>query len=538
MKKTIPFVFIMFLNSVIITSQPTLSAASPWQQEWIYESAQGAKTNWSNVFCSIDSINHLIYISVNKPAVLNAAYTDQYLSCIHQDGTIESQFNLRIPESSVVSMKGGEGYNYNCGITSYLEPTGKDVTFSRTKFNPTGYLTNDVRIYAGDAGDIITSFKIPDSVNKQFLFWGRTLDHTKQVPFLLRLYDFNSNFESFMYHASAGFAVANSAVTDDNGNIYLACLNSSGQTDYNSYRWLILGVDKNLNMVWNSEWKETGDLESQPNNCILINKNIVVQGYSRTALTGYDAVYLLYNTRGELLKKFKVSSANGVIDLPTTNMLMGSDQKSFCSAGYSEYSSQYKIGWIEKLSSDLKEIFKINIINCIPKTLVFSSTGDIIVAGDSLNSQSGFIKIFDSHSGSLIWTLSTPYSGDNISALKLSFIISGSSIAEPTRYYIVKFSQSLTFSSDKKLEFNLKNYPNPFNPTTIISFELPKSETVTIEIYDMLGRKIYVLINKEDKNAGIYNILWDGSNYSSGVYFCMIVAGYEFRLSKRMLLIK
>ena len=219
-------------------------------------------------------------------------------------------------------------------------------------------------------------------------------------------------------------------------------------------------------------------------------------------------------------------------------MLMGSDQKSFCSAGYSEYSSQYKIGWIEKLSSDLKEIFKINIINCIPKTLVFSSTGDIIVAGDSLNSQSGFIKIFDSHSGSLIWTLSTPYSGDNISALKLSFIISGSSIAEPTRYYIVKFSQSLTFSSDKKLEFNLKNYPNPFNPTTIISFELPKSETVTIEIYDMLGRKICVLINKEDKNAGIYNILWDGSNYSSGVYFCMIVAGYEFRLSKRMLLIK
>jgi hypothetical protein len=68
-------------------------------------------------------------------------------------------------------------------------------------------------------------------------------------------------------------------------------------------------------------------------------------------------------------------------------------------------------------------------------------------------------------------------------------------------------------------KFNLEqNYPNPFNPTTNVKFNLPKSEYVTLKIYDMVGNEIKTLV-EGNQQAGVYNITVDGSNLSSGVYF-------------------
>jgi hypothetical protein len=68
-------------------------------------------------------------------------------------------------------------------------------------------------------------------------------------------------------------------------------------------------------------------------------------------------------------------------------------------------------------------------------------------------------------------------------------------------------------------EFSLsQNYPNPFNPKTIIKFQLPVSNYVKLIIYDILGKEVTVLVN-EKKNAGTYEIQFDGTNYPSGVYF-------------------
>jgi hypothetical protein len=81
-----------------------------------------------------------------------------------------------------------------------------------------------------------------------------------------------------------------------------------------------------------------------------------------------------------------------------------------------------------------------------------------------------------------------------------------------------------------------QNYPNPFNPITKISYGIPKSEFVKITVLDVLGRVVSVPVNGF-KTAGSYNIEFDASELSSGVYFYRLEAG-DFRDVKKMTLVK
>jgi hypothetical protein len=79
-------------------------------------------------------------------------------------------------------------------------------------------------------------------------------------------------------------------------------------------------------------------------------------------------------------------------------------------------------------------------------------------------------------------------------------------------------------------------YPNPFNPSTHIKFALPKPGHVLIEVYNILGQKIDMLVNKE-MTAGYHEIVFDAKNHPSAMYFYQIQAG-EYQDVKKMLLIK
>lgn len=81
-----------------------------------------------------------------------------------------------------------------------------------------------------------------------------------------------------------------------------------------------------------------------------------------------------------------------------------------------------------------------------------------------------------------------------------------------------------------------QNYPNPFSTSTKIKFEIPNSTHVSLNIYDITGRKVKELIN-DFKNAGSYEVSFDGSALTSGVYFSRIETG-SFVQIKHMLLVK
>jgi hypothetical protein len=86
-----------------------------------------------------------------------------------------------------------------------------------------------------------------------------------------------------------------------------------------------------------------------------------------------------------------------------------------------------------------------------------------------------------------------------------------------------------------------QNYPNPFNPSTIIEYEIPRAGMVTLEIFNLLGERVTLLVD-EPKEPGFYQVVWRGTDdrnvtLATGVYFCRIRSG-DFTSVKNMLLIR
>ena len=81
-----------------------------------------------------------------------------------------------------------------------------------------------------------------------------------------------------------------------------------------------------------------------------------------------------------------------------------------------------------------------------------------------------------------------------------------------------------------------QNYPNPFNPSTTITFHVPRNTFASLNVYNVLGQEIATLVNEEMK-PGTYEVKWNASLQSSGLYFYQLRAG-GFTETKRMLLVK
>jgi len=87
------------------------------------------------------------------------------------------------------------------------------------------------------------------------------------------------------------------------------------------------------------------------------------------------------------------------------------------------------------------------------------------------------------------------------------------------------------------VQFELfQNYPNPFNPTTTIKYSVAEPGIVSLKVFDILGREVATLVN-ERKPAGYYEVSFDGSELSSGIYFYQLTAGV-FKATKKFVLLK
>ena len=81
-----------------------------------------------------------------------------------------------------------------------------------------------------------------------------------------------------------------------------------------------------------------------------------------------------------------------------------------------------------------------------------------------------------------------------------------------------------------------EDYPNPFNPTTIIRFDIPEASSVTIKIYDIRGQEVATLLNHRQSPPGSYEVEFDARHLSSGIYLYRINAGPYQSVKKMMLL--
>ena len=145
-----------------------------------------------------------------------------------------------------------------------------------------------------------------------------------------------------------------------------------------------------------------------------------------------------------------------------------------------------------------------------------------------------------------------PYSIPNNGSINVAFVVVAGSDLDDLRSSIqqsrTKWGLVPTDVDDNEPtlpdEFSLsQNYPNPFNPSTAIQYTIPAGDAlssaealVTLIIYDILGRQIATLVNKE-QSPGTYNVTFDASYLPSGIYFYQLQAG-SFTQTRKMILLK
>lgn len=165
-------------------------------------------------------------------------------------------------------------------------------------------------------------------------------------------------------------------------------------------------------------------------------------------------------------------------------------------------------------------------------------TGVISNAG-SVNYPDQLIHIWFSHNGMPI--------GNGSVHIEDGYFME-TSVGNRTREFSDSYSNiylpapKLTNDEERPFTYNLNsNYPNPFNATTNIMFEIVETEMVTLDIYNILGRKVNTLVN-EEMNAGNHQVTWNGknssgNNVSTGYYFYKITTP-NYSQARKMLLLK
>ncbi len=137
--------------------------------------------------------------------------------------------------------------------------------------------------------------------------------------------------------------------------------------------------------------------------------------------------------------------------------------------------------------------------------------------------------------------------GTNNSSIRYSFIDNNISTSGVYLYRLkqidldgsYKFSKTIDVAVKKPESFSLEqNYPNPFNPSTTIRYSIPQAGNVRIELYNMLGENIAVLVN-EKKEAGSYKIQLSAESFhlASGVYIYKMRSG-KYSIARKLMLLK
>jgi len=102
--------------------------------------------------------------------------------------------------------------------------------------------------------------------------------------------------------------------------------------------------------------------------------------------------------------------------------------------------------------------------------------------------------------------------------------------------YTFDFSETTVEAPETPSPFSINSvYPNPFNPSTTISFSIPKQDNVTLSVYDITGQKVATLVDK-NMNAGSHSVKFDGTGLGSGVYLYRLESGGFEKMGKMLLM--
>jgi len=410
--------------------------------------------------------------------------------------------------SSILNDSSGNIY-----VTGKSKGISTDFDITTIKYNPGGTQLWNKR-YEGNGYDAANAMGI-DKFRNTYVT-GTSFTDTSGQDIILIKYDVNGNLSWVKKYNGQGTGIdeAFSLNIDKNNYIYItgkSFLNSSG------FDIVTLKYDVAGNLIWQKKFTNSGNNEDIPS-CIKtdIDGFVYVTGYSYDPLTNYDYITLKYDTSGILNWARRYNGTGNGID--KAKSLVVDNQKNVFVTGQSiGVNSNYDITSLKYSSNGDSLIVRryngsINGID-YPQYMTMDSLQNIYIAGTT---DYNFNSNSYNNSGPAIVTFKYANS-------TLSEVLSNSVEILPGTFALKQ------------------NFPNPFNPVTEISFELPMPSNVSLIIYDILGREITKLINNEFKTAGIYNIQFNGQNLASGIYLYRITAknsASEFTKTLKMMLIK
>ncbi|MBL8015927.1 MAG: T9SS type A sorting domain-containing protein, partial [Ignavibacteria bacterium] len=357
-------------------------------------------------------------------------------------------------------------------------------------------------------------------------------------------YDYFGNQEWLQRYNGPGnsFDGGNSVTTDDNNNVYI-----TGYT-FANYRRDLITIKYSLQ--GNIEWTNKITNPSSASGIKILHSRNRSEIYSiggewANTILCYDyAGNLKWQTNYE--ESMKLASA--VLDDNLSMLYLAGSihlngKYDYLVTGYNTYLNG-GVSWYDIYDGTGSG-------NDYPSEITIDNFSNIYLTGYSMGSGTGYeyTTLKYNLSGVRQWEKRYNNSGTgNHNAVSISTDNAGSvyvtgfsqNVSGSHDFATIKYAQSIVFGKNENIipaQFKLhQNYPNPFNPSTKIKFDIPEDSYVNITVYDLLGKKVRVLIN-ETKQAGSYEIDFDASALSTGTYFYEITAG-NYREIKKMICIR
>jgi len=276
--------------------------------------------------------------------------------------------------------------------------------------------------------------------------------------------------------------------------------------------------------------------------------NVYVSGSSVGAMFYYDYATVKYNSSG--IEQW-VRRYNGTSNFQDQLRSMIIDEKGnvYVTGNGTEIGEGYNFVTI-KYNKDGDTVWKSsyhNGSNDIAFASALDKFGNVYITGESDGNGTGedYATVKYDSTGNQLWVMRYDYSGqygDYPSSITLDKIGSVFVTGQSDRDILtIKYSQltgTSSIFSEIPTQYSLsQNYPNPFNPKTVISYEFRVSNDAELKVFDVLGNEVAELVN-EKQNAGSYSVEFDGSGFSSGIYFYSLYIDGSLFKTKRMVLLK
>lgn len=341
---------------------------------------------------------------------------------------------------------------------------------------------------------------------------------------------------------------------DVNGNIIVA---GSAKTDSSGIDLLVLKYNTNGDLQWEKLISGTAGFDDRAVSLITDqSSNIIVAGKLHNTDTYIDWYYAKLNTNGNILWSHTYNGKGNSIDIPFS--ITTDDNSNILLTGYTRTDSL--------LGSEDILTMKINSFGTViwskfydggngadqGNTIETDLYGNVYVGGAS--DEGGFhmeyVLIKYDASGNFKWLQKYSYNEhpeDFVYDITLgkdnSVYITGISFGPPNDFDVatIKYSQSVgidEISNSLPVEFKLsQNFPNPFNPSTEIRFELASSAFVSIKVHDINGKQLGAIYDRFT-SAGRHSVRFNANDLTSGVYYySLYLNGYLF-VTKKMILQK